>query len=147
MGPAEGADVTATHDEAVWVHDAGEQPGTAVHAQCTKAVIHEVAAAQTSVFHVAPGGQVRAHWHSACWDLFVGLGGEGEIEFAETSGARTVPMRQGSFCAMPPGKVHEVRNVGSEEFSFVLVHTPYENYDHRPAAYGAGQTAQLQADG
>ena len=126
----------AKSNEATWVKRVSDVEGKTVHAACTKAVLHTTPASESSVFHVAPGGEVRPHLHSSSWDLFMGMGGEGEITFVEEASPRTVSMASGSFCAIPPQTVHAVRNVGQTAFSFLLIHAPYEGYDHRAAELG-----------
>ncbi|MGH3382998.1 MAG: cupin domain-containing protein [Nocardioidaceae bacterium] len=126
----------AKSGEAVWVEQVSDLEGETVHAACTKAVLHTTPASESSVFQVAPGGEVRPHLHSVSWDLFLGLVGHGEISFKDDEAKRTVTINPGSFCAIPPRTVHAVRNAGDEPFHFLLVHAPYEGYDHRAAELG-----------
>lgn len=123
----------AKSDEATWVQQVSDLEGQAVHAACTKAVLHTTPASESSIFQVAPGGEVRPHLHSSSWDLFMGMGGQGEITFVVKDVSRTVPINLGSFCAIPPQTVHAVRNVGQTSFSFLLIHAPYDVYDHQAA--------------
>ncbi len=98
-----------------------------------KAVLHEDAAVQVSIFRLQPRSLIPAHKHSRVHDLFVGVGGELEIR----SSAGTFDLKPGSFCRMPAGIWHEVWN-GSEtkEAHFLLVHTPYGNFDFTEDASG-----------
>jgi len=101
------------------------------HGNCSKAVIHQVNDAETSLFSVNPGEKLAPHYHSKTWDLFFVVSGTGEIHFKGPDGtAGTVPMPERAFCAMPPGYEHEVCNLSkTEPFSFLLIHAPWEGYD------------------
>lgn len=99
--------------------------------RCSKTILHETAEAETSLFHVLPGGGVPVHLHSRVYDLFVGIAGEVEIAYEGQHGQAVVKLGAGAFCAMPPGVRHEVRNVSaSEEARFLLVHAPQAGYDN-----------------
>jgi mannose-6-phosphate isomerase-like protein (cupin superfamily) len=120
----------------VAIEDIRSLPEQPVHAACTKSIVHRVDAAETSLFRVSPGGRVAAHTHSHVWDLFTGLEGVGEIEFEGPDGNGRVDLTPNSFCAMPAGLKHEVRNRSdSEMLVFMLVHAPFDSYDHVPAQF------------
>ncbi len=107
--------------------------GESKHQLSSKAILHQVPDAETSLFRVKPGGRIKSHYHNKVWDLFFGVSGSGEIAYVEDGEERRTPFGAGSFCAMPPGVVHEVRNLAADtELLFVLVHAPWEGYDHVP---------------
>lgn len=100
------------------------------HGNCTKAVLHQVADAETSVFSVNPGETLAAHVHPRTWDLFFGISGNAQIAYEGESGRGTVHLGPRSLCAMPPGYAHEVRNMSSDEpVSFLLIHAPWNGYE------------------
>ena len=69
--------------------------------------------------------------HTRIWDLFFVISGQGEIRYRGDDGAGTVSMLARAFCAIPPGCEHEVCNLSTTEpFSFLLIHAPWEGYDH-----------------
>ncbi len=107
--------------------------GESKHQLSSKAILHQVPDAETSLFRVKPGGRIKSHYHQKVWDLFFGVSGSGEIVYVEGGEERRTPFGAGSFCAMPPNVVHEVRNLGGDtELLFILVHAPWEGYDHVP---------------
>jgi mannose-6-phosphate isomerase-like protein (cupin superfamily) len=117
-----------------FVRDISALAGDPVHTSSSKALVHQVDAAETSLFRVRPGGRIAAHVHSKVWDLFIGVSGEGEIEYQDDGGTKRVDLLSNSFCGMPPGVKHEVRNRSdSYELVFILIHAPYEGYDHVPS--------------
>jgi quercetin dioxygenase-like cupin family protein len=104
--------------------------GEAKHQNSNKAILHQVPDAETSLFRVKPGGKVKSHLHQKVWDLFFGVSGDGEIHYVENGEKKVATLTTGSFCAMPPNVVHEVRNVGeTSDMLFILVHSPWEGYD------------------
>jgi quercetin dioxygenase-like cupin family protein len=119
----------STHQGRVAIAFVADITGATFHARrpsLGKAVLHEDAAVQMSVFRVAPHSGVPAHVHSRVHDLFVGV--QGELEIRSTVGVFV--LKPGTFCGIPPGTPHEVWN-GSEtnEAYFLLVHTPYRDFD------------------
>jgi hypothetical protein len=83
------------------------------------------------VIRLAPGCEVPAQYHNACWDYFVPLSGREVIESSHCPSSATTTtttttaaerkageegevvvfeMDKDSFLAMPPGDVHRVRN-------------------------------------
>ena len=75
--------------------------------------------------------KLAAHIHTRIWDLFLVISGQGEIRYRGDDGADTVSMPARAFCAIPPGCEHEVCNLSTTEpFSFLLIHAPWEGYDH-----------------
>jgi len=104
-----------------------------VHTTCTKALIHKTSVAEISLFRVAVGGEIASHHHSTVWDFFVGMSGEGCIEVTTCAGdSNSFPLVKDSHLAMPPDVTHTVRNLGEEDFVFLLTHAPFEGYDHIP---------------
>lgn len=117
----------------VAVEDVTAVPGESKHQLSSKAILHQVPDAETSLFRVKPGGRIKSHYHQKVWDLFICVSGVGEIAYVEGGKETTTPFRTHSFCAMPPNVTHEVRNLGSEDdLEFILVHAPWEGYDHVP---------------
>jgi mannose-6-phosphate isomerase-like protein (cupin superfamily) len=105
--------------------------GRNTHGHCSKAVLHQVAEAETSLFSVGPGQYLAMHSHTRTWDLFFVVSGLGEIRYRGEAGTDTIPMPVRAFCAIPPGYEHEVRNLSATEpFSFLMIHTPWRDYDH-----------------
>lgn len=116
-------------DEVVAIEDVLAATGDAAHGNCAKAVLHQVADAETSCFSVLPGQTLVAHVHPRTWDLFFGISGTGEIAYRGDGEQKTVAMGPRAFCAMPPGHHHEVRNLSATEpFSFLLIHAPWDGY-------------------
>lgn len=102
-----------------------------VHGNCSKAVLHRIPEAETSLFSVKPGASLVPHLHSRTWDLFFVVSGVGEIHYKGKNGADTVSMPARAFCAIPPGYEHEVCNLSATEpFTFLLIHAPWQDYDH-----------------
>jgi mannose-6-phosphate isomerase-like protein (cupin superfamily) len=102
-----------------------------VHGTCSKAVLHQVPESETSLFSVNPGEKLAPHLHTRTWDLFFVVSGSGEIRYKGKDGAASVAMPERAFCAMPPGYEHEVCNLSvTEPFSFLLIHAPWQGYDH-----------------
>jgi mannose-6-phosphate isomerase-like protein (cupin superfamily) len=94
-------------------------------------VLHQVPESETSLFTVNPGQQLAMHLHTRTWDLFFVVSGLGEIRCRDSSSAITIPMPARAFCAIPPGREHEVRNLSmTEPFSFLMIHAPWQGYDH-----------------
>ena len=117
--------------EVVALSDVLAATGRNTHEHCSKAVLHQVAEAETSLFSVDPGQQLAMHSHSRTWDLFFVVSGLGEIRYRSEAGTDTIPMPVRAFCAIPPGYEHEVRNLSATEpFSFLMIHTPWRGYDH-----------------
>jgi mannose-6-phosphate isomerase-like protein (cupin superfamily) len=116
-------------NKVVAVEDVLSAVGQEAHGNCAKAVLHQAPAAETSLFKVNPGEVLAAHSHPETWDLFFGISGQGEIAYEGEAGSGVVPIGPRSFCAMPPGCRHEVRNRSrSEHFSFLLIHAPWDGY-------------------
>ena len=118
-------------DEVVSVIDVLAKAGSSVHETCSKAVLHQVTESETSLFRVNPGEKLAPHLHTRTWDLFFVVSGSGEIRYRGKDGTNTVSMPARAFCAMPPGCEHEVYNLSATEpFSFLLIHAPWQGYDH-----------------
>ena len=117
--------------QVVSVGDVLDEARSDVHGTCSKAVLHQVPESETSLFSVNPGQRLAPHLHTRTWDLFFVVSGSGEIRYRGKDGAATVPMPMRAFCAMPPGYEHEVCNLSATEpFSFLLIHAPWQGYDH-----------------
>src|ERR1700761_5216591 len=82
--------------------DIASVEGESKHQLSSKAILHQVPDAETSLFRVKPGGRIKSHYHNKVWDLFFGVSGSGEIAYVENGEERSTPFRAGSFCAMPP---------------------------------------------
>jgi mannose-6-phosphate isomerase-like protein (cupin superfamily) len=114
----------------VSVSDVLAEARSAVHGNCSKAVLHQVPESETSLFSVNPGEKLASHLHTRTWDLFFVVSGLGEIRYRGEEGVTTIPMPARAFCAMPPGYEHEVCNLSpTEPFSFLLIHAPWQGYD------------------
>jgi mannose-6-phosphate isomerase-like protein (cupin superfamily) len=117
-------------NEVVAVEDVLSCTAGDAHGNCTKAVLHQVPDAETSVFSVNPGETLAAHVHPRTWDLFFGISGNAQIAYEGENGRGTVHLGPRSLCAMPPGYAHEVRNMSSDEpVSFLLIHAPWGGYE------------------
>jgi mannose-6-phosphate isomerase-like protein (cupin superfamily) len=115
----------------VAVLDVLAETGSNRHGHWTKAVLHQVPEAETSLFTVDAGHKLDMHLHTRTWDLFFVVSGLGEIRYRGKNGSDAVPMPVRAFCAIPPGCEHEVRNLSTTEpFSFLVIHTPWQGYDH-----------------
>jgi mannose-6-phosphate isomerase-like protein (cupin superfamily) len=77
---------------------------------------------QVTVF---PGGQVPAHEH-AQEEVYYVTGGEGEIEIA----GATESIREGEAVYVPSGQVHNLRNTGKRDMTFLFVYSPAGVVDH-----------------
>ena len=101
------------------------------HGTCSKAVLHQVPEAETSLFSVSAGRRLAMHLHMRTWDLFFVVSGRGEIRCRGESGTITIPMPVRAFCAIPPGFEHQVCNLSATEpFCFLMIHAPWRGYDH-----------------
>src|SRR5262249_25201794 len=81
----------------VSVADVLGEPRNDVHGTCAKAVLHQAAEAETSLFSVNPGEKLAAHLHTRTWDLFFVVSGRGEIRYRGPDGAGTVAMPERAF--------------------------------------------------
>lgn len=128
------ADETGPRHAVVARPDILGSSGEARHAATTKAVLHQVPEAETALFRLRPGGRIKSHSHSAVWDLFLGI--EGEVTISWTDGTQEVAsmvLARNGFVAIPPEWSHEVANHSStREAAFVLIHAPWQGYDHLP---------------
>jgi mannose-6-phosphate isomerase-like protein (cupin superfamily) len=117
--------------DVVAVSDVLAETGSTTHGHCSKAVLHQVPESETSLFIVNPGQRLAMHLHTRTWDLFFVVSGLGEIHCRGNSGAVTIPMPARAFCAVPPGREHEVRNLSAKEpFCLLMIHAPWQGYDH-----------------
>lgn len=120
----------------ITIADVTAVSGEARHRSCTKAVLHQDDPAETSVFRVKPGGAISTHLHSRVFDLFIGVAGRVDITYEGQEGSGCFKLKRNSFCRMPPGVRHEVRNPSkNEEAVFVLIHAPSAGYDFIPVKF------------
>ncbi len=118
------------NQEVVCISNVLSKIGNSAHGNCSKAVIHQVAELETSLFSVNPGEKLAPHVHTRTWDLFFVVSGSGEIRYKGKDGEGVASMPTHAFCAMPPGYEHEVCNLSkTEPFSFLLIHAPWAGYD------------------
>jgi mannose-6-phosphate isomerase-like protein (cupin superfamily) len=73
---------------------------------------------------VPPGVTTVAHYHIQTEEIYYLLEGEGEMRIEE-EWRRVVP---GDAIAIPPGKVHQIRNPGTETLKFLCCCAP--GYEH-----------------
>ena len=119
-----------TESSVVSVLDVTHSVGAAAHGNCSKAVFHQVPESETSLFSVHPGQRLAPHVHTKTWDLFFVVSGTGEIRYKSENGQGVVPVPLRAFCAMPPGREHEVCNLSeTDPFQFLLIHAPWTGYD------------------
>jgi mannose-6-phosphate isomerase-like protein (cupin superfamily) len=117
--------------DVVAVSDVLAETGSKTHGHCSKAVLHQVPESETSLFRVNPRQRLAMHLHTRTWDLFFVVSGLGEIRYRGKTGTDTIPMPARAFCAIPPGYEHEVCNLSATEpFSFLMIHAPWQGYDH-----------------
>jgi len=129
----------------VTVADITARAGKEQRPGCAKDILYADDAAEASVFHVKPGSGVPAHLHSRVFDLFVGIEGEITIFYEGQHGSGSFLLAPGAFCAMPPGVRHEVRNTGSTDAVFYLVHAPQQGYDFIPVELKSQATDTAKA--
>jgi len=70
------------------------------------------------------GGKTPPNEHSAAYEYFYVLSGEGKA----TVGGETVPIRTGSFFVVEPGYVHEVENTGDRRLYVLTTMVPDEKF-------------------
>ena len=120
----------------VSVENVAAFPCEARHNGCSKGVMHADDQHESSVYHVKPGGFIPIHLHSRVYDLFIGIKGRVDITYEGQQGSGRVALSAGSFCSMPPGVRHEVRNnSATDEAVFFLVHAPNAGYDFIPVEF------------
>jgi mannose-6-phosphate isomerase-like protein (cupin superfamily) len=119
-----------------YVEDITAVAGEARHSGCSKAVLSEHDAAQTGVFRLSPGGVIQTHLHSRVFDLFLGISGCVEITYEGQQGDGVIRLKPNSFCSMPPGVRHEVRNTSAtEDAVFLVIRAPNAGYDFIPVDF------------
>ena len=119
-----------------FVDDMTAVTGEARHSGCAKAVLSEHDAEQTGLFRLSPGGVIPTHLHSRVFDLFIGISGCADIIYEGQQGDGLVRLKANSFCSMPPGVRHEVRNTSTtEEAVFLVIHAPNSGYDFIPVEF------------
>ncbi|REK08260.1 MAG: cupin domain-containing protein [Planctomycetota bacterium] len=73
-----------------------------------------------------PGASTTPHYHPRTEEIYYILTGEGRMRIAE----ETQAVGPGDAIAIPPGKEHEITNVGSETLVFLCCCAPaYEHTD------------------
>ena len=77
---------------------------------------------QVTIF---PGGQVPAHHHEQ-EEVYYVLDGQGEIEID----GEVQPIRQGEAVYVEPGRMHNLRNPGKQDMTFIFVYSPAGVVDH-----------------
>ena len=77
---------------------------------------------QVTIF---PGGQVPAHEHVQ-EEVYYVTSGAGEIEIA----GETRAIREGEAVYVPSGSVHNLRNTGAADMTFIFVYSPAGVVDH-----------------
>ena len=103
---------------------------------CERALVYQDSTAQTAAFRVSPGSGVPRHLHTRVTDYFVCIAGQLEIRYEGQQGSGIFQLKPGAYLALPPGVRHEVYNPsGTDEAYFLLVHTPHEGFDVRPAEF------------
>jgi len=109
---------------------------------CAKAMLHEDAAVQTSVYRVRPGSGVPSHEHTQVYDLFIGLKGDLEIRFEGESESGVFILKPGAFCRVPPGVRHELSNPSkTDETCFLLVQATRSEFDYIPVPFRSIEAA------
>ena len=119
-----------------FVEDLTAVTGETRHSGCTKAVLSEHDAEQSGLFRLGPGGVIETHLHSRVFDLFIGISGCVDITYEGQQGDGLIRLTQNSFCSMPPGVRHEVRNTSTtDDAVFLVIHTPNAGYDFIPVNF------------
>jgi quercetin dioxygenase-like cupin family protein len=100
---------------------------------CGKRVVSEDGAAQASMYRLQPGCRVPVHRHTRSDDLFIGVRGEVLVRADGMPGPEPFVLRPGGCCRVSRGVRHEVINASATQVAFfVLVHAPYDVFDHSP---------------
>lgn len=99
------------------------------HNGCRKGVAFDSEPLRVSVFDVPPGASIAPHKHTVNWDVFFGVAGQGTVTAGQDDDAKAHDVRPGTLCAMPPGTVHTITNESDATFTFMLIQTPYDQYD------------------
>ena len=119
-----------------FVEDVTAVTGEARPSGCAKAVLSEHDAEQTGLFRLSPGGVRQTHLHSRVFDLFLGISGCVDITYEGQQGDGLVRLQSKSFCSMPPGVRHEVRNTSAtKDAVFLVIHAPNAGYDFIPVEF------------
>ncbi len=77
---------------------------------------------QVTIF---PGGQVPAHDHVQ-EEVYYVIAGQGEIEID----GETQAVREGEAVYVPSGKMHNLRNPGTRDMTFIFIYSPAGVVDH-----------------
>ena len=105
--------------------------------QIACATLFETSRSQAAVFRLRPGQRIPAHTHSHIDDIFFCIGGRGRIRTWDADGtAHDHPIEPDTLFLVRPETPHEVSCAG-DEFCYVLVQAPKEQYDshhYAPAA-------------
>jgi quercetin dioxygenase-like cupin family protein len=70
---------------------------------------------------VEPGFTSNAHKHDTQEEIFYCLAGTGELRVDDVG----VPMEPGDVLLIPPGKTHQVVNLGKDVFKLLAIVSPY----------------------
>lgn len=99
------------------------------HIGARYAAVHRTDELQAGIYVLAPGGRIPAHRHSTSWDFALVLDGEIEARIGEGADVRVVRCAAHAINLVPPGTVHELRNVGAAPARFLLVQSPSRGFD------------------
>ena len=83
---------------------------------------------------VEPGRVNTRHAHKGAEQVWIALGGSGELLLA---GDATLPFAEGDVARFAPGDVHGFRNTGAAPFVYIAVTSP--PLDFRPAYESASR--------
>ena len=75
--------------------------------------------------NIFPGGQVPAHRHPQ-EEVYYVVNGEGEIDLE----GELQPIKKGEAVYVPPNQIHNLRNPGKQDMTFVFVYAPAGVVDH-----------------
>ena len=73
---------------------------------------------------VAPGATTTAHFHAQTEEIYYILAGTGRMRIDRD----VHPVSVGDAIAIPPGKVHQITNTGSDTLTFLCCCAP--SYEH-----------------
>ncbi len=108
------------------------------HIGARKALVHETAEVQISVYVLEPGGFVPSHHHTSSWDISVILEGELDVTYTEDGATRTMRCRADNVNLVPPGLVHEISNPSeTKRARYLLIQSPGHCADFVPATTAA----------
>lgn len=85
------------------------------------------------------GGKTPPNMHKEAYEYFYVLDGEGYAVVEE----ETIPLKQGSYLIIPPGKNHEVHNTGKGKLYVLTTMVPDEDFSN---LIKAGPKAELDEE-